>query len=339
MNFESEYRPAMIKRIAKRVTRAVTGKRYLWEKEPRRCRHISGELDRLILEHKPEAVLMFGSEGCAFSKTEVPIYCFADSIFGSRTDLYDDQKNISRSSVDDGTFVQQLALNRLRKLYISSKWALDRAQKKYHYAIDSSKVRVIGIGANLPRTIYEYHPAPIEFGNAGAEFVWIGVDWHRKRGQFAIEVVTALRQLGIDARLHIVGPVNVTVEHEWVCAHGSLNYDRSADFARLRRIFERCCAMLLPSRADLTPIAIAECYAFGRPVFASGTGAISEMVEESQTGLTFASNLATDWASAIVAFFSQRAHADIAKSCRTRFTSVYNWDLVAQQIAGEIIGE
>ena len=251
LNLESAYRPAVMKRIMKRVARTMTGRHYLWEKEPRRCRHISTKLDRLILQHKPEAVLMFGSEGCAFSKTEVPIYCFADSIFGSRTDLYDDQKNMSRSSVDDGKLVQQLALNRLRKLFISSQWALDRAQEKYHYAFGPSKFRVVGIGANLPRAIYEYQPAPIEFRKLGAEFVWVGVDWDRKRGQFAIEVVAALRQLGINARLHVVGPVTFRAEHEWVRAHGSLNYDRSADFARLREIFERCCAMLLPSNADL----------------------------------------------------------------------------------------
>src|SRR5262249_7597734 len=63
LNFERAYRPTVIKRVVKRVARAVTGRHYLWEKETRRCRHISAELDRLILEHKPEAVLtMFGSE-------------------------------------------------------------------------------------------------------------------------------------------------------------------------------------------------------------------------------------------------------------------------------------
>ena len=340
LNFDRAYRPTVMKRTIKRVARAVTGRHYLWEKEPRRCRYMSAELDRLILEHKPEAILMlFGSEVCAFSETEVPIYCFSDSIFGSRTDFYDDQKNISRSSVNDGKLVQQLALNRLRKLYISSQWALDRAQEKYHYAVSPSKLRVVGVGANLPPAIYKYQPAPIEFRNTCAEFVWVGVDWDRKRGQFAIDVVAALRQLGINARLHVVGPVSFRADHDWVCAHGLLNYDRSADFTRFREIFERCCAMLLPSKADLTPIAIAECYAFGRPVFASRTGAIVEMILESQTGLTIASNSPADWASAIVEFFNHQSHVEIAKACRSRFTSAFNWDSVARQIADEIIGQ
>jgi glycosyltransferase involved in cell wall biosynthesis len=90
---------------------------------------------------------------------------------------------------------------------------------------------------------------------------------------------------------------------------------------------------------DLTPIAIAECYAFGRPVFASRTGAIGEMILESQTGLTIASNSSADWASAIVEFFNHQSHVEIAKGCRSRFTSVFNWDSVARQIAEEIIGQ
>ena len=339
LNFRNTYRPTMKKQIMKRVGKVVTGRHYLWEKEPRRCRHISAELDKLILEHKPEAVLMiFGSEGCAFCETEIPIYCFSDSLFGSRTDLYEDQKNISHSSVIHGKLVQQLALDRLQKLFISSQWAVDRANGKYNYAIGPRKFRVVGIGANLPDAIYKYQPTPLEFLDSPADFVWIGVDWKRKGGQFAIKVIAALRDLGINARLHVVGPVVFDAEHEWVVAHGLLDYDRPADFSRLQEIFEQCCAMLLPSNAELTPIAIAECYAFGRPVFASAAGAIEEMIVGGQTGLAIASNLPDDWAAAIVKFFHNRSRVEITKNCRNQFTSAFNWDLVAQQIAEEIIG-
>jgi glycosyltransferase involved in cell wall biosynthesis len=339
LNFRNMYRPTMKNRIMKRVGRAVTGRHYLWEKEPRRCRHISAELDKLILKHNPDAVLMFGSEGCAFSRTETPIYCFADSIFGSRTDLYDDQKDISRSSVAHGKLVQQLALDRLQKLFISSQWAVDHANEKFNYVLDPSKVRVVGIGANLPAAIYGHQPASIEFSNSHAEFLWVGVDWERKGGPFAIKVIAALRELGINTRLHVVGPVVPSAQHEWVIRHGLLIYDRPADFSRLKAIFDRCCAMLLPSNADLTPIAIAECYAFGRPVFATPIGGIGEMVIGTQTGLTIASNTPADWAASILKFFHNRSRIEIAENCRNLFVTEFNWDSVAQQIAGDISGQ
>src|SRR5437762_12502528 len=68
----SRYRPSFLKRVAKRATRSLTGSEYLWEKEPARCRHISRQIDESVKEQPVDAVLLFGSEGCAYSPTTTP---------------------------------------------------------------------------------------------------------------------------------------------------------------------------------------------------------------------------------------------------------------------------
>ncbi|MEO8033150.1 MAG: hypothetical protein ABI837_01875, partial [Acidobacteriota bacterium] len=222
------YAPPYAKRVIKRLGRSL-GREYLWEKAPQRCQHLSRCLDSGVAAAGVEAVLVFGSESCAYSHTSVPLFAFADSVFGSRLDFYDDQlvRRVSRTSMREGVEVQQRALDRLTHLFITSRWAWNRAQKRFGYRDAESKVVVTGIGANLPFVDRPLPPAEQH------RYVWIGGDWKRKGGDRACAVVEELRRRGVDARLDVAGTAPDRKE-SWLTSHG-----RIEGIAAMRALYSR----------------------------------------------------------------------------------------------------
>lgn len=308
------YAPPLARRLVKRAARSL-GREYLWEKAPARCRFLSRELDRLAAAHQPDVILVFGSESCAFSTTGVPLFGYGDSVFGSRLDFYDDQRSerISAASIREGIDVQQRALDRLAKMFISSEWAWQRAVSKFGYSCVPGKHEVVLIGANLddPGT-------PPEFPGRGVRFVWIGGDWDRKGGDFAVEIVGRLRHRGLDASLDVAGVTATPAHAPWIRVHG-----RIEGTSAQRSLYASARALLLPTRADLTPVAIAEAAAFGRPAVATPVGGIPEMIQDGETGLLLEKDVEL-WTDALASAPFER----MGRAARTAFDDTLNWESV-----------
>ena len=66
--------------------------------------------------------------------------------------------------------------------------------------------------------------------------------------------------------------------------HGVLDKDNPEGARTLREMYERACFFLLPSRAECTPIVLAEAAAYGLPVVASATGGMAAMLREERSG-------------------------------------------------------
>jgi glycosyltransferase involved in cell wall biosynthesis len=331
---QAQYRPNFLKRAGKSARRRLTGKVYLWEKEPRRCEHYSRQIDLAVQRSPVDAVLMFGSELCGDCETSVPLFCFGDSIFGTRIDLYPDQQSRSMcdESLREGAFVQQRGLDRLRKIFLTSQWAWDTAQRRFHYTVDNDKVDVVAIGANLARDPV-ITGAPD--GNA-VRFVWIGHYWERKGGDFTVDVTRALRERHPGVVLDVVGNVKPPVSEPWLHLHGPLNYDEPAGYERLARIYSTATALLLPSTGDLTPIAITEAFAFGRPVVASAVGGIPEMIEDGRTGLLVASRSVEDWQARLDLAIRNRDFERMGPQCIDAYRRRFNWSVICQRIVDSI---
>lgn len=303
-----EHRPTFAKRLIARTSRG----QYLWEKDPARCRFLSHAIDERAGKGDVDAVLLFGSEACAFCTTDVPLFGFGDSIFGSRVGLYADQQDISPRSLREGVNVQQRALDKLQAFFSTSRWAIERAAGTFGYAIPAGKIVVTGIGANLPHVDA---PPPLPAGPP--RLLWVGVDWERKGGDLAVAAVDALRARGIDARLDVVGPVRVPASAGWLTVHGRL------DGAPLGDAYASASALLLPTRADLTPIVIAEAAMYGRPAFAAPAGGIPEMIAGG--GVSIDSNDPEVWAAEI----ARAPLEELGTGARQAYEQRLNWRTIA----------
>jgi glycosyltransferase involved in cell wall biosynthesis len=214
----------------------------------------------------------------------------------------------------------------MRMFFSTSQWAWDRAVALFDYRVDPSQVHVTLVGANLPAA--DAAPLP---GDAPLRLLWIGVDWERKGGGFAIEVVRELRERGLDAQLDVVGPVQPPASPPWVRVHGR----RTAETG-LGELYASATALLLPTAADLTPVAIAEAAMMGRPAIASPAGAIPEMVRDSDSGLLIVSDNPRNWAATIEANISSLPR--LGAAARRRYDEHLNWPAIAGRMVQHMEG-
>ena len=309
-------RPSLVQRALMRAGRALR-RETLWEKDPQRCATISRAIDERARTEPVDAILVIGSESCAFCETKTPLFGFGDSVFGSRIGLYADQRRerLSAATIRNGTRVQQLALDRMRAFFITSRWAWDRAVAEFGYT--HADVVTTLVGANMPHIDT---PPPL---TDPRRFVWVGVDWERKRGDFAVQVVAALRAQGWDARLDVVGPVDIPSPPEWVRPLGRLTAATG-----LGGVYGGAAALLLPTAADLTPVVIAEAAMHGRATIASPAGGIPEMVADGRDAVLLDSQDPQAWARAIAAADLR----SLGAAARRAYEERLNWRIIARRM-------
>lgn len=115
--------------------------------------------------------------------------------------------------------------------------------------------------------------------------LFVGLDWHRKGGDIAVATLDQLRGQGIDAELTLVGkPPERLRHHPGVRVVGFLNKNRPRDAAALTNLYKTAHFLILPARADCTPMVVAEAMAHGTLVIASETGGIASLLGGAGTG-------------------------------------------------------
>lgn len=165
--------------------------------------------------------------------------------------------------------------------------------------------------------------------------LFVGIDWVRKGGDVAVATLGLLRARGIDAQLTIVGRCpDRHLNHPAIQAAGFLNKNRPKDAALLSRLYTEAHLLVLPSRADCTPMVIAEAMAHGTPVLATDVGGIGTQVGGSGAGDLMAPYAPPEaWADRIEDMTaSQDRYNFLSDTAFDRAETRLNWAVWAERI-------
>lgn len=167
------------------------------------------------------------------------------------------------------------------------------------------------------------------------ELLFVGIDWQRKGGDIAVATLDILRAQGVDARLTIVGrcPAKHT-GHRAIRTVGFLNKNRRKDAAKLAQLYANAHFLLLPSRADCTPMVVAEAMAHGTPVVASDVGGIAGQIGGAGAGAVLPPfSKPEDWADRILELSQSRdLYALLSDAALDRARTELSWDTWARKI-------
>lgn len=288
-----------------------------------------------------DCVLCRNYSPAALLDTSAPIFLWNDAVFSLLENRYNVFTNLAEPCRKICIFQERRAIDRALRAFYTSQWAASAAQKDY--GTNSEKTKIVPIGTSHVSN-WDHNTARAKILNRSkeiCEMIFVGVDWLRKGADVAIIISKYLHKIGFKNRLTLVGgwpPANVCLPEHIQCV-GSLPHSDPQARERLAGLFSQAHFMLLPSRADCTPVAINDAMSFGVVPVVSSVGGLPEMVEHGVTGYTCEMNTEHDYkvAAQHILFLFQKyaAYETMALSCFEQHRKV-TWDKHANALLLEI---
>ncbi|MBN8572198.1 MAG: glycosyltransferase family 4 protein [Ignavibacteria bacterium] len=272
----------------------------------------------------------------AFLETNKPKVFYADATLAGMLGFYDEFSNYCQESIINGKLAEQQAFDTSRLAIFASDWAAKTAIDNYN--VDKSKIKIVPLGSNIEsnRKLSDIKEILTNKSYAVCELLFLGVDWKRKGGDFAVEVAKLLNERGISAKLHIAGINNIPIEPlpSWIINHGFISKSTNEGKRKIDELFLNSHFLLLPTQAEAFGLVFGEANSFGVPAVTTDVGGITTAVKDGLNGTTFSLEAAPeDYADYIQKMFTdQNAYKELALSSFNEFETRLNW-----RVAGETI--
>ena len=286
------------------------------------------------------AFVSFGHTMMAHLRSECPIVVMTDATWRLLRD-YPFTQGMSQRTWAEVDLIEQRALCNASLVIYSSRWAMESAI--CDYGCDPAKVYVLPFGPNL-ETAPEYRQAVTDrlmekrWNRDRCRLLFLGRDWERKGGDIALETVTQLNQAGLPAHLTICGCVPPKQSHiseaSEITIIPNLDKTKPDEVAQLNRLLLDADFLLLPTRADCTPLVFSEASAFGLPVVTTDVGGVSGVIVEGINGTLLSIEAKGDaYADRISQIFQDRSfYYQLVQSSRQYYEDELNWDSWGQKM-------
>ncbi|MDQ6762319.1 MAG: glycosyltransferase family 4 protein [Bacteroidota bacterium] len=268
-----------------------------------------------------------------YLNTDIPIVYFGDATYKIYSETYKKEfKDLNSFSRWEGEHLEKRALKKSSLIIFTSRWAALSAINDY--GVHPDKIEVIQMGANID-SVPDKNTIFNKEKNKTLTLLFLSVDWDRKGGSIAFDTLKELYKTNKDISLIVCGCIPPPEYiHPCMQVIPFLNKNETKDFEKFIQILSSSHFLLLPTRADCTPVVNCESGAYGIPVITTNVGGVSDAVKDGINGycLPLKANGA-DYASLITKIFSdkEKYHA-LIESSRKRFDDELNWDKFAENL-------
>lgn len=223
----------------------------------------------------------------AYLKTRIPIYHVADATFSLLLDYYPWHTGLCSAAIRQGNQMEARAIRNAGHIFYSSAWSADSAVK--YFNADRARISLAAFGPGL-RAVSDEEYSIVKEQRSGRDqsvlnLLFVGTNWMRKGGSIAYETFRNLKALGIQTEFSVVG-CNPEIEPvAGLRVFPFLDKNSDGDTETLIRLYKSADLLILPSRADCTPIVFSESASFGVPVISTVTGGIPSIVRQHSNGI------------------------------------------------------
>jgi glycosyltransferase involved in cell wall biosynthesis len=281
---------------------------------------------RRIRKEKPDVIVAVASTPfTAYLKTALPVILVDDANFSQLIDYYPNYSNLSKASFAGGHQLTRRAFQKASGIVFSSEWSRQSTIKEYQ--INPDKISVIPYGANLD-TVPERQVVLEENNGDEWNLLFLGVDWHRKGGAVAFEALKILTAKGFNVKLTVCGTTPPEqYRHEKMEVISFLDKNNQEDFGRLYQLFLSTKFLVVPTKADCTPIVFGEANAFGIPVLTNDTGGVASVIEQGVNGVLHnPQDTGIQYAQTIESYIRDpRAYKSLVENSRNTYEKSLNW--------------
>jgi glycosyltransferase involved in cell wall biosynthesis len=263
--------------------------------------------------------------------TNIPVIYFGDATYKLYSAYYKKEfNNQGFLSRWEGEQLEKRALKKSDLVIFTSRWAAQSAIKDY--GVSEKKVEIIQLGANIDEipareNIFEKEKTQT------LTLLFLSVDWHRKGGDIAFDTLVRLTDKGINAKLIVCGcvpPLQFT--HPSMEVIPFLNKNEPQDLQHFVQIITSSHFLLLPTRADCTPVVNCEAGAYGMPAITTRTGGVGDMVIDGVNGYCLPMEAGGEAYANLIAeiFLDKKRYHQLIQSSRQRFDEELNWEKWAE---------
>jgi glycosyltransferase involved in cell wall biosynthesis len=295
-------------------------------------RSYARQVERQLKDLDVDVIVGPGGLPLCYLNTDIPIVVWTDCTFASLLNYYEAFKNMPARSIRDGHAADQALFDRCYRAMFSCQWAADSAVNDYGY--DASKCEIVSLGANVPSERDEEEATALIRSRPRDELqlLFLGVQWIRKGGDFAIKVGQELVDRGLPVKLKLVGaaPPEGQKVPQWAEVVGFIKKSTPEGLAQVGKLLDDSHFMVLPTLADCTPIVFNEASSAALPVMTTRTGGVPSVVHEGVNGHLFELEASPkEWADRIEALWNdQQAYETLALSAWRDYTQRLNWKAV-----------
>lgn len=331
-NLRDTYRH--LTRAKKFVYEKILDKTYLRDRHAPTLRSYASQIETALAPLQCDVVFSPGTVPLAYLRTDRPIVFWTDATFAGMVDFYPAFSNLCRETLRNGNDMEQKALSRSRLAIYSSEWAANSALRNYD--VDPKKIKVVPFGANIEcrRNMKDIHRLISEKNMDVCRLLFVGVDWHRKGGDMALEVAARLNRKGLPTELHVVGCQPPIAPPDFVQLHGFVSKRTEAGRKKLDELFSSAHFLIVPSRAECAAVAFAEASSFGLPSLATAVGGIPTVIRDDHNGHTFSlTSDAEEYCEYIVKIMSRRGnYENLAISSFKEYSERLNWSVAGKKV-------
>jgi glycosyltransferase involved in cell wall biosynthesis len=312
------------------------GRSYRPELEPAAVRKFARDVRGGLSGQGVDFAISFSTVPLAELDTDVPIAVWTDATFPLLEQTYVEYARLSRRLKRAGMTFERAGLERAQLIFYASEWALASARDDFDVPPD--RLGVLPFGANLTRPPDERAVAEATARRPGDPWrlIFIGADWERKRGDFAVAVARILNERGHRVELRMFGatPPHREKIPSYVRIEGFADKDSPQGMGQLQRALLESDLLLLPSRAECFGIAIGEANAAGVPCLASAVGGLVDAVSSGRNGELLEPTAGPDaYADAAIRLLTDpRAYRRLAANARAEFQVRLNWDTSVRRL-------
>lgn len=310
------------------------------ERSMRMAERFAKEIGRHMTKGDHDAVFSPSSIPLALLNTSKPKVFYTDATFADMLEQYPEFSEYPASFINEGHDLERQALVNCDLAIYASQWAADSAIKRY--GADPGKVRVVPFGSNLELQLSDevVNKAINNRPEDRCELLFLGVNWTRKGGPLAVEVVERMNAAGMPTKLTVVGcepPADTPSEHIQVLPF--IDKTTAMGQRRLANLLLKSHFLLLPSTAECFGIVHAEASSMGVPSLARDVGGVGDAVREGRNGFLFPADAGPEgYVERMLGLLKDReAYQRMAHSAHREHKQRLNWHVAGSTIVQDLM--
>lgn len=322
--------------LMKRAThKTFFRKTYLHDRSPARLAVIRRALEAQLPGRKYDLIFSPSSKYIAVLGGISSAVFWTDACFSDMVGYYEEFSNLTQGSIDHAERVELNALNRAAAVLYSSQWAANGAARISPE--NAAKLRVVPFGANVSEVpTRDEALAACARRRGPVKLLFAGVDWRRKGGAFALQVLRACKGIGLDVEIDLLGAVAPDSEQLGdliVRQHGFISKATPEGRARIRALLHEAHWLLLPTRAECCAVVLAEAAAHAVPALTTAVGGNETAVVHGETGFLFSLDRPPEiWAEKIYNLSRDPlTYRNMAIHARAHYEAALNWDVAGRR--------